>query len=303
MTVTLNLVNPEDPLSLKYEISRFPDGQQSIRILENGFFSTPQFFSNPKPIMIRSRLNNFKDLEIIICANQALKELGAKEIGLYVPHFMGARSDRKFQLGSINYIKTVIAPIINLQGFKEVMVLDPHSDVLEACINNFVKLYNYYPLIKHALTKIDNKNDAQDRICLISPDGGALKKIYDVAQEFKIPSLVTAMKHRDITTGKINHTEVPLTSEHAGKKFVIIDDICDGGRTFIELAKAIRAKGFAADIYLVVTHGIFSAGFEELSKHFTKIYTTNSVKDIKDENDDTDAERAAKQIVEQFNVF
>jgi len=34
MAELLNLVNPEDKLSCKYEISKFPDGQQSIRIVK-----------------------------------------------------------------------------------------------------------------------------------------------------------------------------------------------------------------------------------------------------------------------------
>ena len=37
-----------------------------------------------------------------------------------------------------------------------------------------------------------------------------------------------------------------------------------------------------AKIYLVVTHGIFSAGFAELSRNFEHIYTTNSYRDIAD---------------------
>jgi ribose-phosphate pyrophosphokinase len=41
----------------------------------------------------------------------------------------------------------------------------------------------------------------------------------------------------------------------------------------------------------VVTHGIFSAGFEELEKWFTGIYTTDSVKEIENE------------LVNQINVF
>ena len=83
--------------------------------------------------------------------------------------------------------------------------------------------------------------------------------------------------------------------EIKSKNFVICDDICDGGRTFIEIAKAIRnirpEEVFGDNIYLVVTHSIFSAGFEELEKWFTGIYTTNSVKDIDNE------------LVTQINVF
>jgi ribose-phosphate pyrophosphokinase len=194
----------------------------------------------------------------------------AKSVSLYVPFLLGSRSDRKFKEGGINYLKKVICPIINLQNFSCVTVLDPHSDVSEACLNNYSKINNF-SLVKSALTGIDNKNGAQDRIVLVSPDGGALKKIYDVAEEFQIPNIVTAMKHRDIKTGKITHTEVPDLSKYGeDNKFVIVDDICDGGRTFVELAKEIRKQNAISDIYLIVTHGIFSSGLDELSKHFTK---------------------------------
>jgi ribose-phosphate pyrophosphokinase len=99
-----------------------------------------------------------------------------------------------------------------------------------------------------------------------------------------------------MASGKIIRTEVPgLNDEPGQKNFIIIDDICDGGRTFVEIAKAIRdvrsKEIFKDKIYLVVTHGIFSAGFEELEKWFDGIYTTNSFKDI--END----------LVNQVNVF
>jgi ribose-phosphate pyrophosphokinase len=294
----LNLTDPNDS-DIKFKISRFPDGQQAVDIE-----SAPMYI-NGLDVKIYSRMNSFRDIELIIAANQALREMGVGSVSLYVPYFLGARSDRKFQQGGTNYLKQVICPIINSQRFDRVLVLDPHSDVLEACLNNFEKINNF-TIVKQALTDIDNRNDARDRICLVSPDGGALKKIYDIAHEFKIHHLVTAMKHRDIQTGKINHTEVPnlpVSVDGEKMKYVIVDDICDGGRTFTELAKAIHGQQPEAKLYLIVTHGIFSAGFEDLSKYFTKIYTSNSVKDIMNENDDTDTERAAKQIVTQFNVF
>lgn len=139
MAETLNLVNPNDILSFKYEISRFPDGQQSLRLVEDGYNTFNSLKENSQGITIKSRLNTFQDLEIIICATQSLKEVGVNRIRLYIPYCMGARSDRKFMEGGINYVKTVIAPIINSQGYEQVIILDPHSDVLEACINNFKK--------------------------------------------------------------------------------------------------------------------------------------------------------------------
>lgn len=142
MAEVLNLVNPNDSLSFKYEISRFPDGQQSLRLIEDGYNTFHSLKENPYGITIRSRLNDFRDLEIIICATQALKEVGVKRIRLYIPYCTGARSDRKFMEGGINYVKHVVAPIINSQGFEEVIIMDPHSQILEACINNFVEIKN-----------------------------------------------------------------------------------------------------------------------------------------------------------------
>jgi ribose-phosphate pyrophosphokinase len=305
MAETLNLVNPDDVLSCGYEISRFPDGQQSIRIIERNYDTFLSLRDRTNSITIKSRLNTFQDLELIICANQALKEIGVKSVKLYIPYCIGGRSDRKFQEGGINYIKTVIAPIINSQNFDEVIIMDAHSDVLEACINNFVN-YSNYQLLKMALREIDNKNDAQERICLVSPDAGAYKKVFDVATWFKINKIITASKVRDVNTGKILRTEVPSIENHSDEiKYVIVDDICDGGRTFIELATAIKNQKPNAKIYLVVTHGIFSSGFDFLVQYLDGIFCTNSVKDIQDGVivDMLSRHKTIHSFVKQLNIF
>ena len=265
----LNLAYPENS-DIKFHINKFPDGQQSVDIIES------DYFFRDKDIKIYSRIRSFRDIELIICANQALRLLGVRSVSLYVPYFLGSRSDRKFKEGGVNYLKHVIAPIINSQNFDCVLTLDPHSDVLEAVLNNFEKIDNLL-LVNTALSNI-----GRDNVILVSPDGGALKKIYDVASVYQISNVVTAIKHRDVITGNITHTEVPLSEERYYKdcKFVIVDDICDGGRTFIELAKAIKDKVPDAKIYLVVTHGLFTSGFGELNEQFEKIYTTNSYADV-----------------------
>jgi ribose-phosphate pyrophosphokinase len=298
--LTLDLTGINTINVIEYKISKFPDGQQTIDIQDT-------IFHPDDVITIKSRLNNFKHLELIICANQALKNLGVKDIELYVPYFVGGRSDRKFQVGGVHYLKQVIAPIINLQGFSKVTVMDPHSDVLESVLNNYEKISNFN-LIKWSLSKIDNKNGAQDRVTLISPDAGAYKKIFDVAQHFKIPNVITANKVRDVITGEIVKTEVPVSVYDAGKTFVIIDDICDGGRTFLEIAKAIRSTLSISSvspepckIYLIVTHGIFSKSFLELSQHIDGIFSTNSVRDIDCEEDSQYTVSAG--YLQQYNVF
>jgi ribose-phosphate pyrophosphokinase len=294
--IHLNLVNQEKS-DIKYKINKFPDGQQSVELIDR---------YKSDSIRIETRLNSFLDLEILICDTKALRSMSNKSISLYVPYFLGSRSDRKFIDGGVNYLKEVICPIINSLEFDSVEVLDPHSDVLEACLNNFVKHSNLY-LVRQALTKIDNKDGAQYRVCLVSPDAGAYKKIFDVAKTFEIENIITASKVRDLKTGAILRTEVPTLDQHKDLKYIIIDDICDGGRTFIELAKVMKESRPTAKIYLVVTHGIFSGGFYELDKWFEGIFCTNSYEDIKSDTEGTSNSRGASKtkpnLVTQINIF
>ncbi len=288
----LDLKNKEKSF-INYEISRFPDGQQSIHLVN---VRTALFVD--KTVQITSRLNDFKDLELIICANQALKNIGVGHVNLYVPYFMGARSDRQFNNTGVNYLKQVICPIINNQNFSRVSVIDPHSDVLEACLNNFDKINNFR-LVNFALESLNGRS-AQTAI--VSPDAGALKKIYDIAKEFNITNVTTASKVRDISTGDVLRTELPTMDLTDIEHIIIIDDICDGGRTFIELAKEIK-KQTDKPIYLIVTHGIFSAGYEKLSDVLDGIFCTNSFKDVNFPTVRVQSRQHSEDFVQQLNVF
>jgi ribose-phosphate pyrophosphokinase len=152
----------------------------------------------------------------------------------------------------------------------------------------------------------DGKRDIKDKICLVSPDAGAYKKIFDFANWFGIKEIITASKVRDLDSGKILKTVVPsLENYNDEMNYVIQDDICDGGRTFIELAKAIKEQKPDAKIYLVVTHGIFSAGFDLLVQYLDGIYCTNSIKDIQDGIivDTFSRHKTIHSFVKQLNIF
>ena len=144
------------------------------------------------------------------------------------------------------------------------------------------------------------KQDINDRFILIAPDGGSLKKIYKLAEQIGYKGdIITCSKDRD-TDGNLTNTIVPLNFTELEKDFIIIDDICDGGATFINIAQEIKDNLIdryktKEKICLTVTHGIFSKSFGELSQYFDNIYCTNSYKDIKGE--------ASPQYVKQLNVF
>ena len=61
------------------------------------------------------------------------------------------------------------------------------------------------------------------------------------------------------------------------KRYLIADDLCDGGRSFLELSKIYHAQANGTGpLDLWVTHGIFSKGLGDLNKAFNRIGCTDS---------------------------
>jgi ribose-phosphate pyrophosphokinase len=107
----------------------------------------------------------------------------------------------------------------------------------------------------------------KDKFYLVSPDAGSNKKIFDLAKSIGYDGeIIRCDKLRDISTGKIIETIV-YHDDLCGKDAIIVDDILDGGKTFIEIAKVLKQKN-VGKIYLIVTHGIFSNGYAELGEYF-----------------------------------
>ena len=59
-----------------------------------------------------------------------------------------------------------------------------------------------------------------------------------------------------------------------GKNVLILDDICDGGGTFMLAGKELL-KYKPNNLGLCITHGIFSKGVDTLKEVFDEIYAYN----------------------------
>jgi ribose-phosphate pyrophosphokinase len=249
---------------IKFESFLFPGGEPHIKI--------DTAFDVAKEITITHRLNSFSDVGLLCLAVDALRRMHANVYQLIIPYFPAARQDRLMTAGEPLSIK-VYADIINCLRFKKVVVFDPHSDVLPAVLNNCAVVNN------HAfITKIVDQLPSD--IMLISPDAGANKKIFTLSQVLGGIPVVECGKKRNVQDGSLTGFTVPAT-DLEGKPCLIVDDICDGGGTFVGLAKELKHKN-AGQLYLAVSHGIFSKGFEPL-RYFEKIFTTDSIRIEKSE--------------------
>ncbi len=251
--------------SLSFQQFTFSGGEPHIKLTE--------FPSLDDNVVITARANTFDKIGFILLAVDALRRAGVKHIELLLPYFPGARQDRAMVAGEPLTAK-VYADIINALQLQKVTILDAHSDVVPALLNNVENVSNK-AFVRDAL------REAKDYL-LVSPDGGALKKIYQVAQILGGVEVVECGKKRDVSTGKLSGFRV-FADDLEGKTCVVVDDICDGGGTFLGLAEQLK-KHNAGKLILVVTHGIFSNGSEALRAHFNEIICTDSFRTITDEN-------------------
>ncbi|WP_026703679.1 ribose-phosphate diphosphokinase [Flavobacterium soli] len=261
----LNLDNNFKPFTDKKEIEFqsfiFSGGEPHIKIKPD--------FDVSETVTITHRINSFNDFGLLLLAVDALKRMEVKLINVFIPYFPGARQDRVMIAGEPLSVK-VYADILNGLKLNKITVFDAHSEVTPALLDNCEVISNH-AFIAEVVKKIGNE------IKLISPDGGALKKIYKVSEYLGGIDVVECSKSRDVKTGKLSGFKV-YDDNLQGMDCLIVDDICDGGGTFIGLAEELKNKN-AGKLYLAVSHGIFNKGFEAM-KAFERIFTTDSFRDF-----------------------
>ncbi|AYR03234.1 phosphoribosyl pyrophosphate transferase [Gordonia phage Octobien14] len=180
---------------------------------------------------------------------------------LLIPYLPAARADRGVPLGL-----SVYGGIINVACFGDVVTLDAHNpEAAYREVNGLVNL-SATPLVTATVQYQDTFTG------VIAPDKGAADRAGDVARALGV-ELVVADKARDFDTGRITGLSCPKVDPKGN--YLVVDDICDGGGTFMGLAEA---TGLPQDrLSLWVTHGIFSGNAANLLKHYYKaVYTTDS---------------------------
>lgn len=177
---------------------------------------------------------------------------------LFVPTLPYARQDKHINNNSTFALRT-FTKLLNSLKFDSVKTIDAHNiDLSYQLINNFTNLKPDGEVQKLAF-------DIADVICF--PDQGAEKRY---SGGF-LPTCY-GVKKRDLETGYIEGYE--FSGNVAGKRVFIWDDLCDGGMTFIKCTEKLL-QGGAKEVYLYVSHGIFSKGTKVLfdagiSRIFTK---------------------------------
>lgn len=164
----------------------------------------------------------------------------------------------------------LIADKINNLRFESVWIVEPHSESSLLLIENSKPV----ELTEHLFTKYSNFNREHNNM-IVFPDAGAMKR-YSKTSCFNNLPRICCFKERD-SDGTIVKFDIFGDTERLSEvnKFVIVDNLCSRGGTFLEIIKRI---GYDRKYDLVVAHledNVF--GGELLQVPNLRIVTTDSI--------------------------
>lgn len=255
----LNLIRPEKS-EISYEIFHFPDGEVHIKL---GEINRKDF------VQVKCRIRNAEELFIIVQVGDILNRQGV-EWGLDIYYLMSMRMDRVISFNESFSLK-VVTDIIN--NLNPLYVLLHH-------VHSTVSLRKFLPYIRR-VQDLDSDyfsnliKNSEYQICF--PDKGAYQRYF----RFTTHPVLLGEKVRNVNTGKIESIIILNPNDYNKdlKKILIIDDLCDGGGTFIGIAEALRKIDPDVNLTIDVFHMVNRKGIDNLSRAFDKVFFTNSYQD------------------------
>lgn len=270
--------------NIKIEPNKFPDGTPLFNsFTEDNIFALKENIANSgkKTILFQWNFENNEEMVYLYFAVRHFRSILPKhlEFELLMPYIPNARMDRVKSESDVFTLK-YFCDFINSINFNTVYVLDAHSNVSLALLNN-VKEISPLRYIKNAISNTDPD-------MLFFPDEGSSKRYSDMItkgsfkQKFEMSF---GIKKRDWESGKILGLDVNNGENVRGKNILIIDDICSKGGTFFHSAKKLKELG-AKKISLYVTHCENSVLLGEMinSGLIDEIYTTDSIITVEHKN-------------------
>lgn len=265
--IQLLATKDSQPFEVPFKAWKFPAGEIGVQLLE---IEGVDF--NGCSIMWKYNGDN-DDLMRVLQLRDAIYQIDSEiKVSLVLPYMPYSRQDRVCHPGE-SLALGVFMQMITV-AFWDIYTFDVHNEHAylnqdtngmagnlhnigqEVCASNLPK-YDYF----------------------IAPDDGAAKKIYKHRQVnyAENPTKVITMKKTRVD-GKVIYESLPCGTIPAGSKVCVVDDLCDGGATFLSVIGAIDTFDYMDSSFdLYVTHGIFTnkEKFMALARFYDTIYTCN----------------------------
>lgn len=240
----------------------FPGGEPHIKI--------PASLSGN--LLVFLKLRTWNDVGLATCLLHALGDHNypTEAVKIFIPYFPAARQDKIRRIQESDPYSPLTIAITGqlLTGWDwNTTAFDIHSQ----------ESFEWAQIDANLMPADLPIEVTCDVVGVIAPDEGAKTRAESFRKAFyPHAALVQCSKRRDPTTGRLSGYHMPPLVETG--RYIIVDDICDGGGTFNLLAEEfIKDRyGSKSALEMFVSHGIFSKGLGALSPIIEKITTTDS---------------------------
>lgn len=248
----MKVIDSDSYAAARIETLCFPGGEPHVKV--------PKFEGD---VLVHLKLRTWEQVGFAALVLDALMQQVNVCLHTFIPYFPGARQD-KLSEGLAPFTVGVMANLLGRTW--RTWVLDPHSHVLSGQLDYMVTMPSDLGL-----------QSLRSVVGIIAPDEGALGRAHDYRDAFHPKAeLIQCSKKRNPKNGRLSDCVVPKI-EKVGR-YVIVDDICDGGGTFNLLADAFFSDpvGVKCSLDMFVSHGIFSKGLDAINPYIEHITTTDS---------------------------
>jgi ribose-phosphate pyrophosphokinase len=224
-------------------VERFNDQEIFVEVYEN--------VRGEDMYIIQPTSNPANDnlMELLIISD-ALRRSSADRITAVIPYFGYARQDRRAKARTPITAK-LVANMIAEAGIDRVLTLDLHAAQIQGFFD--IPVDNLYASPVFALDIEHNFKGAMDDIMVVSPDVGGVARARELAKRINAP--LSIVDKRREKAGEI--AEMTVIGNVAGKKCIIVDDICDTAGTLCKAAEVLIENG-ASEVHSYITHGVLS---------------------------------------------
>jgi ribose-phosphate pyrophosphokinase len=246
------------------EIFIFPDDERRVQIQDSVVDEDIVIIQPTGPPVDQ----NYMELFFLV---DAAKRSGAGTVTVVMPYMGYQRQDHVFREGEAVSLEVVIQ-MLEALGVNRMITLDLHSIKIPEFFHIPLSHLSAVSLFAETIRK--KRWNSRDS-CLVTPDMGGVRRVKLLSGLLQDMPYVTIQKERNLHTGNIN---IATMTGRVRKRAVIVDDMVSSGKTIVQAAHLLKKKG-AAEIFVFITHPIFSSGASEVLQNsaIDKIFVTDSV--------------------------
>ncbi len=224
-------------------VERFNDQEIFVEVYEN-VRGEDMYIVQPT-----SRPANDNLMELMIIAD-ALRRSSADRITAVIPYFGYARQDRRTKARTPISAK-LVANLLTEAGIDRILTMDLHATQIQGFFD--IPVDNLYASPIFALDIAHHFRGQMEDLMIISPDVGGVARAREIAKRINAP-LAIVDKRRE-KAGEV--AGMTVIGNVAGKKCIIVDDICDTAGTLCKAAEVLMENG-ATEVHSYITHGVLS---------------------------------------------